>query len=193
MRSLGFAGRPRGASSARPVRGGGFFTDATALPSPRAGADAAAPLTPLAEAADLGRWRTIVVHKARADEAVGVAVARSARGVFVSKVRPAGLGAKAGLEVGQFVYAVNGVPIDDVETATMLVEYARGDVVFRVDAAAAERIAGLMPKAAPAGSPKPSDLASDATHHHEAGEATAPTLLLLGGPREAEPTGGAAT
>ena len=57
-------------------------------------------------------------------------------------MRPGGAGAQAGIEVGQIVHGVNGIPIDDVRTATMLVQYARGDVVFRVDATAAERING---------------------------------------------------
>ena len=66
------------------------FTSATAITSPAAGRERDNPDTspsPLDEGVDLSGWRTIVVHKARADQPVGVAVAQSGSGVFVSKVR----------------------------------------------------------------------------------------------------------
>jgi len=76
----------------------------------------------------------IHVHKNAQATALGVAMCKSSHGVFISRVEPAGVGKLAGLKVGQIVRAINGVPIDSVEGALLLVTSAVGTISFSIDA-----------------------------------------------------------
>ena len=92
-------------------------------------------LTPIPDADTSVAPACIVhVHKNARASTLGVAMCNSSQGVFVSRVEPAGVGKLSGLKVGQIVRAINGVPIDSVDSALLLVASAVGTISFTIGA-----------------------------------------------------------